>query len=155
MATMNRILFSKRSIRGSEQVAALPLRSRDGQVEVCLITTRETRRWTVPKGWPMRGCKDYTAAAIEAEEEAGLIGKISKQPIGAYQYRKRRASSVDLVRVNLYRMDVTGYLTEWPEQAEREVRWFPCQVASSLVEEPDLRSLIASVAANEDEALQA
>ena len=35
----------------------------------------------LPKGWPMKGKKPTPAAATEALEEAGLLGKISK-PIG-------------------------------------------------------------------------
>ena len=37
------------------QFAALPWR-RDahGEVEILLITSRETRRWVIPKGWPIK-----------------------------------------------------------------------------------------------------
>ena len=46
------------------QVAALPVRhASDGGLEVLLITSRETRRWVIPKGWPMPDRKDYQAAA--------------------------------------------------------------------------------------------
>lgn len=62
------------------QVASLPLRrSEDGKIEVLLVTSRETRRWIIPKGWPMKGKKQHEAAAIEAEEEAGVIGNTSKK----------------------------------------------------------------------------
>ena len=38
------------------QLAALPWRrTSGGDVEVLLITSRETRRWIIPKGWPMKG----------------------------------------------------------------------------------------------------
>lgn len=106
------------------QVGALPLRIQRGKIEVCLVTTRETRRWTIPKGWPMKGHKDCRAAAIEAEEEAGLLGKIGKEPVGEYLYWKRRDLHFDLVRVFVYRLDVTGHLPVWREMNEREVRWF-------------------------------
>lgn len=39
----------------------------------------------------MKGHKDHEAAAIEAEQEAGLVGRIHKKPIGTYTYWKRRA----------------------------------------------------------------
>ena len=43
----------------------------------------------IPKGWPMRGLKPQDAAAIEASEEAGLVGQIEDHPIGSYHYVKQ------------------------------------------------------------------
>ena len=61
------------------QVAALPLTiGEDGVTRVLLLTSRETRRWVIPKGWPMKGCKPYEAAAQEALEEAGVTGQAKK-----------------------------------------------------------------------------
>jgi len=124
------------------QVAALPLRSEHGNVEVCLVTTRETRRWTIPKGWPMKDIKDHRAAAIEAEQEAGLLGKAGKEPVGEFLYWKRRNLHFDLVRVFVYQLDVTGHLPVWREMSEREVRWFAPRDAALLVEEPGLSALL-------------
>ncbi len=70
------------------QYAALPYRVRDG-LELLLITSRETGRWVIPKGWPMKGKTAHAAAAREALEEAGLKGKIGKQSLGDYSYGKR------------------------------------------------------------------
>ncbi len=78
-----------------KQVAALPVRlDAAGQPRVLLITSRETRRFIVPKGWPMKGRKDYRAAAIEAQQEAGVIGRVHKKPVGSYLYWKRRADKL-------------------------------------------------------------
>ncbi|WP_413988481.1 NUDIX hydrolase [Labrys okinawensis] len=124
------------------QVAALPLRMEDGGLEVCLVTTRETRRWTIPKGWPMKDIKDCRAAAIEAEQEAGLLGKTQKEPVGEYFYWKRRNLQFDLVRVFVYQLDVTGHLPAWREMGEREVRWFKPHDAALLVAEVGLSTLL-------------
>jgi ADP-ribose pyrophosphatase YjhB (NUDIX family) len=124
------------------QVAALPLRMKHGQLEVCLVTTRETRRWTIPKGWPMKDIKDCRAAAIEAEQEAGLLGKTLKEPVGEFFYWKRRNLQFDLVRVFVYQLDVTGHLPSWREMGEREVRWFKPRDAALLVEEVGLSALL-------------
>jgi 8-oxo-dGTP pyrophosphatase MutT (NUDIX family) len=71
------------------QVAALPLRKKEAMLEVCLVTTRETGRWTVPKGWPMKGIKDFLAAKIEAEQEAGVTGNPDKKPFGTSSHSQR------------------------------------------------------------------
>jgi 8-oxo-dGTP pyrophosphatase MutT (NUDIX family) len=126
------------------QVAALPLRRRGRNEEVCLVTTRETRRWTIPKGWCMKGTKDSEAAAIEAEQEAGLYGRIGKRPLGSYRYWKRLTARFVLVRVAVYRLDVAGSRSSWPEKDQRQVRWMSLEEASQLVEEPGLAALIAS-----------
>lgn len=129
------------------QVAALPLRMTDRGIEVCLLTTRETRRWTIPKGWPMKGKADRDAAAIEARQEAGLVGKVAKHPLGSFLYWKRRPTELELVRVEVYRMDVAEQLPTWKEAAERYVMWFPAEIAADLVDETGLKALIDQLAA--------
>jgi 8-oxo-dGTP pyrophosphatase MutT (NUDIX family) len=85
------------------QVAALPLKlGDDGVARVLLLTSRETRRWVIPKGWPMKGRKAHEAAAHEALEEAGVAGHAEKTPIGRYYYFKRRASHFDVCQVDLH-----------------------------------------------------
>src|SRR6185295_17513160 len=90
------------------QLAALPWRrGLDGALEVLLITSRESRRWVMPKGWPIKGLKASAAAAREAFEEAGLVGETSKKKVGVYSYDKRlRSGRVQHVRVGLYPMRV-------------------------------------------------
>ena len=73
----------------------------NGAREVLLITSRETRRWVVPKGWPMKGRKPWEAAAQEALEEAGVVGRPRKKPAGTYtdvRARKTRPSSSQIAR---------------------------------------------------------
>ena len=72
------------------QIAAMPIRRvADGSAEILLVTSRTTQRWIVPKGWPIKGLKDHDAAAREAFEEAGVVGRISEKPAGRYTYWKR------------------------------------------------------------------
>ncbi len=127
------------------QVAALPLRRVDGQLQVCLVTTRETRRWTIPKGWPMKGKTDRQAAGVEAREEAGLVGKVSKRPIGSFIYWKRRPAQLDLVNVVVYRMNVARQLATWKEAGQRYVMWFSLAAARDLVDETGLRAIMAGI----------
>jgi 8-oxo-dGTP pyrophosphatase MutT (NUDIX family) len=126
------------------QVAALPWRIVEGRLEICLVTTRETRRWTVPKGWPMKRLTDRAAARAEAEQEAGVTGKIAKTAVGTYTYWKRLTDRFDFVRVEVYPLRVVGELAEWKEKGEREVRWLSGDDAARLVDEPELASLIAA-----------
>src|SRR5215470_5835756 len=81
-----------------EQVGALCVRrADDGSPQVLLITSRGSGRWVIPKGWPVKRLKDHQAAALEAEEEAGVSGKVRSKPIGKFSYPKtngRRAQSL-------------------------------------------------------------
>ena len=127
------------------QIAALPMRRVDGRLEVCLVTTRETGRWTVPKGWPMKGIPDRKAAAVEAEQEAGLVGKAAKKPLGTFDYWKRRPERFDLVRVTLYGLKVRRELATWKEKGERQVRWMSLEDAATAVDEPGLKTILAGL----------
>jgi 8-oxo-dGTP pyrophosphatase MutT (NUDIX family) len=125
------------------QVAALPIRRAvAGDVEVLLIRSRETKRWIIPKGWPMRGQKDHRAAAKEAIEEAGAVGKVHKHPVGGYTYEKKLKDSCQPCRVMVYRLDVVQELEVWPEKAERERQWFPADAAARSISEPGLVRII-------------
>jgi hypothetical protein len=57
-------------------------------IEVLVITSRDSDRWVIPKGWPMKWRKPHEAAAIEAWEEAGVRGEVHKKPVGRYTYLK-------------------------------------------------------------------
>jgi 8-oxo-dGTP pyrophosphatase MutT (NUDIX family) len=131
-----------------EQLAALPWRrAADGAVEILLITSRETRRWVMPKGWPIKGLKSAEAAAREAFEEAGIIGETSKKAFGSYRYGKvLRSGRVQHVRVGLYPMRVVEEREDYPEKGQREKRWASRDEAAALVDEPDLKRLLAAYA---------
>jgi 8-oxo-dGTP pyrophosphatase MutT (NUDIX family) len=133
---------------GHRQFAALPFRYIEGgQLQVMLLTSRETKRWVIPKGWPMRGRKPRDVAVQEAYEEAGLTGKIvGERPIGSYHYAKRlplRQEMLCEVLVFLFR--VHGQLEDWPEKEQRETRWFAPSIASRLVDEGGLAELLRSL----------
>lgn len=125
------------------QVAALPWRHLDG-LEIMLVSSRETKRWIIPKGWPMAGRSAAAAAAIEAIEEAGLLGAITAEPVGFYTYAKRFSRKVEPCRVDVYALRVVRQRETWPEKHERETRWFPAAAAMEAVSDPGLAELIAS-----------
>jgi 8-oxo-dGTP pyrophosphatase MutT (NUDIX family) len=105
---------SNRQVVDFAQVAALPLLvGDDGVARVLLLTSRETKRWVIPKGWPMKGRKPYEAAAQEALEEAGVSGRAWKKPVGAYSYFKRRDRHFDICQVDVYLLRVEKQLKTW------------------------------------------
>jgi 8-oxo-dGTP pyrophosphatase MutT (NUDIX family) len=129
------------------QFAALPYRMGvDGQPEILLLTSRETRRWVIPKGWPIKGLKPRHVAAREAYEEAGVQGTINgKHPIGIYHYEKRLAGEQLLCEVHVFLLRVSQQLEDWPEKSERESRWVDVAAAAVLVDEGGLAELVRSV----------
>ncbi|MFT3967044.1 MAG: DUF47 family protein [Sphingobium sp.] len=121
----------------------------DAPVQILLVTSRESRRWVIPKGNLKTGLAPHVAAAQEAEEEAGVCGPICPTPLGSYRYRKRKGNGASLMfDVDVYPLAVTRELGEWKEDKERERRWFSLAEAANAVEEEDLRYLIRSFGAH-------
>jgi 8-oxo-dGTP pyrophosphatase MutT (NUDIX family) len=132
------------------QVAAIPVRRAANGLEVLLISSRETRRWIIPKGWPMKGRKDHQAAAREALEEAGVSGKVHKLPIGAYTYQKRLAVGVQPCRVMVYVLEVDKERSNWREKDQRRREWLSPETAAEQIQEPGLARLIRGLAQKQD-----
>ena len=128
----------------TEQFAALPWRRKAvGGIEVLVISSGETRRWVLPKGWPMRDRTPAQAAAQEAYEEAGVVGEADEEPLGDYGYGKRlRDGAVQDVRVAVFAMEVFVEQLTWPEAGQRDKLWTSPEQAAELVDEPELRDLI-------------
>jgi 8-oxo-dGTP pyrophosphatase MutT (NUDIX family) len=133
------------------QVAALCWRIQKGIVEVLLITSRETGRWVIPKGWPIGGLSAPEAAAREAWEEAGVRGQIQQEPLGQYLYDKITGpSKAKRCNVAVFALQVLDLKDRFPEAAERKRSWFAPDAAAELVAEPDLRALLSAVAERPD-----
>jgi len=131
-----------------KQIAALPVRwTKNGKLRVLLVTSRETRRWVMPKGWPMDGKKPWRAAEIEALEEAGIEGTMSRIAIGTYDYKKRLANGDRTpCRVKLFPMHVTRIRNKWPERHQRRRKWFSVKGAARAVNEPQLVDILKTMA---------
>jgi 8-oxo-dGTP pyrophosphatase MutT (NUDIX family) len=129
------------------QVAALPYRQRpSGEVEVLILTSRETQRFIIPKGWQPKKLSGWKAAAREAEQEAGLEGKIAHKPIGSYLYWKRLEDHFALVEVDVYPLKVTKCRKTWREKSERLCQWLTPQEAALIVDEPGLMAILQRLA---------
>ena len=125
------------------QVAALPYRrGAGGAVEFMIVTSRNTGRFILPKGWPIKGMSDAEAAAEEAEQEAGVTGRVGKQPIGRYRYWKRLSDSFVPITVAVFALEVEADVQGFREQGQRERGWLAPEEAELLIDDPELKSLI-------------
>src|SRR3954449_12701301 len=106
------------------QYGAVPFRIRKNAVEVMLITSRDTGRWLVPKGWPMKPGPRYTARK-EAYQESGVHGKVHRKALGSFEYNKKVNHGKKVrVRLKVYPLAVRKQAKRFPERGERKTRWF-------------------------------
>jgi 8-oxo-dGTP pyrophosphatase MutT (NUDIX family) len=126
-----------------KQVAALCWRMGVHGLEVLLITSRKSRRWILPKGWPLPELTAAENAAREAFEEAGVTGRLVTGPVGHYHYLKeRREGTGTPVSVDVFALAVTKQLDDWPEKGQRSMIWVPLDQAAAKVFEPGLRAVL-------------
>lgn len=133
--------LGKREMRA--QFAALCWRRREERIEVLLVTTRETGRWVIPKGWPGQDRTPAECAALEAFEEAGVRGIGSERCVGIFTYVKEMPDDDLPVVVAVFPVEVSQLLDEWPEMTERTRRWAPLKKAARIVSDPGLRRLLS------------
>jgi 8-oxo-dGTP pyrophosphatase MutT (NUDIX family) len=127
-----------------QQYAALCYRTKKktGEIEVLLMTSRDTGRWVIPKGWPMAGKFDYQVAAQEALEEAGVRGKVEKETLGDFSYSKMMRDGLKVTcKVQVYALEVSDMAKNFKEKGERTLEWVSTNEAMKRVQEPELRSL--------------
>lgn len=116
-----------------------------GKTRILLITSRDTGRWVVPKGWQVAGKSAADSAAQEAFEEAGVEGVVSDHCIGIYSYGKVLGSKrIIPCVVAVYPLRVTDLKSDFPEKGQRRLKWFKPQIAATKVAEPDLSAILAS-----------
>jgi len=128
-----------------QQYAALCFRiAPEGHgIEILVVTSRDTGRWIIPKGWPMKDRKPYEAAAIEAFQEAGIRGKVHKKPVGSYTYLKLLDDGdVAPCIVDVFQIEATELATKFKEKGERRLAWVSPDEAARRVREIELKSLL-------------
>lgn len=147
--TSNHLVERARRLFGNSpcklQVAALPWRIGDDGIEVMLVTSRDTGRWVLPKGGVDKDEKLWRGAEREAEEEAGIRGKISRRDAGRYFYAKVQLIGAAIpCEVIVYPLEVKREADTWKEMTDRTRQWMRPTEAAAVVDEPDLASLILS-----------
>jgi 8-oxo-dGTP pyrophosphatase MutT (NUDIX family) len=131
------------------QYGALPYRfTPTAALEILLVTTRRTKRWIIPKGWPIKGLRPAKSAAREAFEEAGVRGKIGTKSVGLFNYHK--LLDEDGIQFNcevkVFPLLVKRQSENWPEFEQRLVQWVEPNKAVSMIKEPELKKLVATFA---------
>ena len=122
-----------------QQAAAIPFRVSGRRLEVCLIRTKGSRnKWGIPKGFIERGDSARDAALKEAEEEAGLRGRLVGASVGRYRYDKWGTT----LEVTVYLMEVKNEQDEWHESDYRERHWKPYREAARLLERHPVRPFL-------------
>ncbi|MGO8746752.1 MAG: NUDIX hydrolase [Thermoguttaceae bacterium] len=110
------------------------------KARICLITTSSGKHWVIPKGRVARGDRPWEAVAQEAWEEAGIVGKAKRRPVGTYSFLKAGR----LYKVTVYLMKVTKVKDQWPEKENRQRRWLSFREAIKLIERSALRKIVRS-----------
>lgn len=112
-------------------------------IEVLVITSRDTGRWIIPKGWPMKKKKPHEAAALEAWQEAGVLGRVGKRAVGRYTYLKWLDNQdVAPCIVEVFPIEVTDQKADFKEQGQRVLAWVSPDEAARRVREVELKSLL-------------
>jgi len=130
-----------------QQAGAIPYTMLDGELRILLVTSRDTGRWLIPKGYVDKGLTPADAAVREAYEEAGIKGAVASDlPLGFFTYFKKLKSGEDKpASVQVFLLRVEKQCKKWPEMKQRQCGWFKPEEAASLVKEPGLAMLLLRV----------
>jgi hypothetical protein len=129
------------------QVAALPWRApTSGALEILLVSSRETRRWVIPKGWPMKGKPTTRPPPRKPMRKPGLTAASSTADRRIPYLKRLKSGAARAVTVDVYPLEVTGEHATWPEKGQRTLQWMSPVEAALAVQEPELRDLIARFA---------
>ena len=126
-----------------QQSAVIPYRRTADGLEVLLITSRKGKRWVPPKGVVEPHLTPPQSAAQEALEEAGIRGNVDERPLGTYRYEKWGGEC----EVQVFAMEVTDQMDEWPEAGFRRRQWLPGAEAKERLSEADLKAMLDALPA--------
>lgn len=125
------------------QIAALCFRPGDNEPEILLVSTRDTGRLILPKGWPEKNRPAFETASTEAYEEAGVIGKADPRPMGSFRSYKGLSNGLKIrTKVLVFRIAFEKQLSKFPELGQRECIWLPFSEALEAVDEAALKRFL-------------
>lgn len=125
------------------QIGALCHRQGKSGPEILLVSTREKGRMILPKGWPEDGRAAFETALTEAYEEAGVLGRVDREPLGSFRSHKGLGNDLKIrTKVVVFKIEYESQLVDFPERGQRKLMWLPIQEAISLADEPTLRRFL-------------
>lgn len=128
------------------QVAALPFRQDEEGMLVLMVTSRTRGRWILPKGNPIKGQRPYQVAEIEALEEAGVIGRAHRVPVGAYAYdHLNDDGGLRSSKVDVYPLLVIKQQDDWKEKDQRKFKWLSLKTAAERADDAELSVLLQNL----------
>ena len=96
-----------------------------------MVSSRETRRWVIPKGWPSKKMSDAKAQhARRARKRASPAGLAETRRL--LSISKMFPESSRILDVAVYVLWVRKQQKSWPEQNERTRVWTTLDFASPL-----------------------
>jgi ADP-ribose pyrophosphatase YjhB (NUDIX family) len=115
-------------------------RLKNGKLLILLVSKKRSKKWGIPKGNVTASLSFGETAAKEAFEEAGVIGRVSPNPVGMFRAKKGTPIPRN-IEVWVYLLEVDETLSKWPEKETRQTRWVSCKVAARELREPVLSHL--------------
>jgi len=132
--------MANETVKISEQSGVLPIAGD----RIVLITARGSGRWILPKGYIEKGMSPAESAAKEAWEEAGIIGNVQHEQIGAYSYRRPSG----IFSVKIFPLEVESLLDQWEEMHVRQRRLVSPSEAIKMICHKELKSLVSDYIVN-------
>ena len=120
------------------QSCVIPYRITNGSIELLLITSIKKQRWIFPKGYIEFNLSAFESAKKEAFEEAGVIGENETVELGSFELKKKDRSS----HVQIFSMEVTKELKDYPEKNLRKRKWFTVKDALESIENTDIKNFV-------------
>ena len=132
----------------TQQAAAFCYKKKKGKKYILLVTSRGSKQWILPKGWLEDELTEKELAALEAEEEAGVITKTKKiKKLGVYRYNKWLSQKrFRPVNVNVYSMPIKRIKKKFKERHERKRKWVTVKKAIKMVTDRELEAFLKKIA---------
>lgn len=124
---------------GMCQLGILPYIFKDRRLHLLLITSSSGNRWILPKGRQEPDMTPHEVAAMEAVEEAGVLGTLR-------QDLRIRCQMADGRFLQLYAMKISKLLKSWPEMNVRRRRLFPLSDALEIIGDPGVSKAVRRLA---------
>lgn len=133
----------KRQVRAQFAALCFKWQKKQKKTKVLLVSSRQTGRWIIPKGWPISGKTPSESALLEAFEEAGVRGVSYEQCIGHFSYSKNALDKTKIsCVVAVFPVQVEKLLNSFPECDERKRMWLSPSKAAKEVSDNALKPIL-------------